>query len=215
MAKQDHSASVPDKLPTWKRVLDLSVLVGLAPALLLVGGGVALLVACGSRGPIFFRQRRVGLKGREFMLFKFRTMHVDSETTSHENYFKHLMESDKPMTKLDARRDPRLVPLGALLRATGLDELPQLLNVLRGDMSIVGPRPPLPREVRLYETPQLARLKGKPGITGLWQVSGRSDLTFAQMVELDRSYLEHWSLGLDLHIMLRTALAIVRRRGAY
>jgi lipopolysaccharide/colanic/teichoic acid biosynthesis glycosyltransferase len=108
-----------------------------------------------------------------------------------------------------------VTPVGRIIRRWSIDELPQFWNVLRGDMSIVGPRPPLPREVSQYQIPQLARLKGKPGITGLWQVSGRSELTFEQMVDLDCSYLEHWSLGLDLGIMLRTALAIVRRKGAY
>ena len=208
MARQDHNASTGDKLPIWKRVLDLSVLVGLAPALLLVGGGVALLVACGSRGPIFFRQRRVGLRGREFMLFKFRTMHLDAETKSHENYFKHLMESDKPMTKLDARRDPRLVPLGALLRATGLDELPQLLNVLRGDMSIVGPRPCIPYEYQNYKPWQRRRFDAVPGLTGLWQVNGKNRTTFLEMVQYDIEYVERASLGLDLQIIARTLPAL-------
>ena len=115
-------------LPLWKRVLDLSLILAASPGLLILGGGVALVVACGSRGPVFFRQRRVGYKGREFTCYKFRTMQVDAETRSHRDHFRQLMSSEAPMTKLDAKSDPRLIPLGGLLRATGLDELPQFLN---------------------------------------------------------------------------------------
>jgi len=194
-----------------KRVLDvvlsLGVLIVTSPVLLIV----ALLVRLTSPGPVFFPQERVGRDGCRFVMYKFRSMYDNAEARLGGLMARN--EADGARFKM--KHDPRVTPLGRFIRRWSIDELPQFWNVLRGDMSIVGPRPPLPREVRLYETPQLARLKGKPGITGLWQVSGRSDLTFAQMVELDRSYLERWSLSLDLSIMLRTALAIVRRRGAY
>ena len=201
-----HQAS--DGLPPWKRGLDLAVLLALAPALLILGGGVALLVVCGSRGPVFFRQRRVGYKGREFTCFKFRTMQVDAETQSHREHFQKLMESEVPMTKLDARSDPRLVPLGALLRATGMDEFPQLINVLRGEMSIVGPRPCIPYEYENYKPWQRRRFDAVPGLTGLWQVSGKNRTTFNEMVQLDIEYSKRVSLGLDLRIILKTLPAL-------
>jgi len=194
-----------------KRLMDTFIAAGtlvvLSPLLLLV----AALVKLTSPGPVFFRQERVGRDGRHFFMIKFRSMYAGAEAR-----LKDLMGLNEGETVLfKIKNDPRVTPVGRFIRRWSIDELPQFFNVLRGEMSVVGPRPPLPREVSLYETAQLARLRGKPGITGLWQVSGRSDLTFAQMVELDRHYLEHWSLGLDVSIMLRTALAIVRRRGAY
>ena len=194
-----------------KRLLDTFVSAGIllvfSPLLVVV----ALLVKLTSPGPVFFLQERVGRDGRCFRIVKFRSMYTDAEACL--GGLLALNEADGARFKI--KDDPRLTPVGRLLRRWSIDELPQFWNVLRGDMSVVGPRPPLPREVDVYKTADLARLRGKPGITGLWQVSGRSDLTFAQMVELDRQYLEHWTLGLDLSIMLRTALAIVRRSGAY
>ena len=196
-------------LPAWKRILDWVLILAIAPALLLVGGAVALLVKFGSRGPILFRQRRVGYKGREFTLYKFRTMKLDAETESHRNHFQQLMDSDAPMTKLDSRRDPRLIPLGSALRATGLDELPQLLNVLRGEMSMVGPRPCIPYEAERYEPWQRRRFDAVPGLTGLWQVSGKNRTTFNQMVRLDIEYSKRASLWLDLKIIFKTVPALV------
>lgn len=198
-------------LPLWKRVLDLGIIFVLLPGLLVVGGVVALVVTCGSRGPVFFRQRRVGYKGREFTCFKFRTMHVGAETESHKGHTTNLIKSTAPMTKLDARRDPRLIPLGAALRATGLDELPQLLNVLRGEMSIVGPRPCIPYEYELYEPWQRRRFDAVPGLTGLWQVNGKNRTTFNQMIQYDIEYSERSSLWLDLEIILKTLPALWRQ----
>jgi exopolysaccharide production protein ExoY len=195
-------------LPIWKRMLDLALILALSPGLLLLGAGVALLVVCGSRGPVFFRQRRVGYKGREFTCYKFRTMRVDAETASHQHHFRQLMESDVPMTKLDARRDPRLVPLGAALRATGLDELPQLINIFLGDMSLVGPRPCIPYEYEHYQPWQRRRFDAVPGLTGLWQVSGKNRTTFNEMIRLDIEYSERLSPGLDLKIILKTFPAL-------
>jgi len=189
-------------------MLDLILLVLLSPALLIVGGGVALLVACGSRGPVFFRQRRVGYKGREFMCCKFRTMQVNAEARVHQDYFQKLMGAEVPMTKLDARSDPRVVPFGAVLRATGMDELPQVLNIVRGEMSFVGPRPCIPYEYECYKPWQRRRFDAVPGLTGLWQVSGKNRTTFGEMIQLDIDYSQRQSLGLDLWIILKTLPAL-------
>jgi lipopolysaccharide/colanic/teichoic acid biosynthesis glycosyltransferase len=198
-------------LPQWKRALDLVIILIVAPALLVFGALVALLVLCGSSGPIFFRQRRVGHKGCEFTCYKFRTMHVGAETDSHRGHTAQLIKSETPMTKLDTRRDPRLIPLGAALRATGLDELPQLINVLRGEMSIVGPRPCIPYEYELYEPWQRRRFDAVPGLTGLWQVSGKNRTTFNEMIRLDIAYSERASLWLDVAIILKTLPALWRQ----
>jgi lipopolysaccharide/colanic/teichoic acid biosynthesis glycosyltransferase len=195
-------------LPTWKRALDLLLILLVAPALLLIGVAVALVIKIGSRGPIFFKQSRVGYKGLPFMLYKFRTMQANAETDTHRIYAQKLMNSETPMTKLDAKKDPRVIPLGGLLRATGIDELPQLLNVLRGEMSIVGPRPCLQYEYQLYDTWQRRRFDAIPGLTGLWQVSGKNRTTFNQMVRFDIEYAEKRSLLLDVSIIMRTIPAL-------
>ena len=195
-------------LPIWKRMLDCFVILILCPGLLLLGAGVALVVMCGSRGPVLFRQRRVGYKGREFTCFKFRTMQVNAETRAHSDHFHQLMKSEVPMTKLDARNDPRLVPMGSLLRAAGLDELPQIINVLRGEMSFVGPRPCIPYKYEGYQPWQRRRFDAVPGLTGLWQVSGKNRTTFSEMIRLDIEYSERLSLGLDLKIIFRTLPAL-------
>ncbi len=192
----------------WKRMLDLALILVVSPGLLILGACVALLVICGSPGPVFFRQRRVGYKGREFDCFKFRTMHVDAETSSHQEHLRQLISRGGAMTKLDARRDPRLIPLGALLRATGLDELPQLINVLRGEMSLVGPRPCIPYEYELYQPWQRRRFDAVPGLTGLWQVSGKNRTTFDEMIQFDIEYSKRLSLWLDLKIILKTIPAL-------
>jgi lipopolysaccharide/colanic/teichoic acid biosynthesis glycosyltransferase len=198
-------------LPLWKRALDIAIILALSPGLILIGGAVAMVVLCGSRGPVFFRQRRVGFKGREFTCFKFRTMHVNVETDSHRGHTTQLIKSETPMVKLDAKRDPRLIPLAPALRATGLDELPQLLNVLRGEMSVVGPRPCVPYEYELYEPWQKRRFDAVPGLTGLWQVSGKNRTTFSQMIQLDIEYARRMSLAFDLLIILKTLPALWRQ----
>jgi lipopolysaccharide/colanic/teichoic acid biosynthesis glycosyltransferase len=195
-------------LPTWKRTLDGIIFLMLSPGLLLLWAAVALVVMSGSRGPILFRQRRVGYKGREFTLFKFRTMQVDAETRMHRDHFCQLMDSEAPMIKLDAHDDPRLIPLGSLLRATGLDELPQVINVLRGEMSFVGPRPCIPYEYERYRPWQRRRFDAVPGLTGLWQVSGKNRTTFNEMIHLDIAYSQRLSLWLDLKIIFRTLPAL-------
>jgi lipopolysaccharide/colanic/teichoic acid biosynthesis glycosyltransferase len=197
------------KLPVWKRAIDivccLMVLPFLAVGTLVVGALTMLF----SPGPIFFKQERVGYRGRRFMIFKFRTMHLAAETASHSAHLKELIKSGAPMQKLDGRGDRRLVPGGWLLRASGLDELPQIINVLRGDMSLVGPRPCIAYEFEEYTPDQRRRCDAVPGLTGLWQVSGKNRLSFDEMIRLDIKYAETLSLGLDLAIILRTIPALI------
>jgi exopolysaccharide biosynthesis polyprenyl glycosylphosphotransferase len=191
----------------FDRVGALSLLVGLSPIL----GVLALAVRMDSTGPVLFRQVRVGKDGREFVMYKFRTMHTDAEARLAE--LRHLNEGDGVLFKL--RDDPRVTRVGRILRKLSLDELPQLLNVLAGSMSLVGPRPPLPQEVAAYADDVHRRLAVRPGMTGLWQVSGRSDLPWEEAVRLDLRYVENWSLSLDLVILLRTLSAVTRGAGAY
>ena len=191
----------------FDRVGALLLLVLTGPLLL----GVALCVRLTSRGPVLFRQVRVGRDGRLFRIFKFRSMYVDAEARLAE--LRHLNEQDGVLFKI--RDDPRVTRVGGWLRRFSVDELPQLLNVLLGQMSLVGPRPPLPSEVAAYADDVRRRLAVKPGMTGLWQVSGRSDLPWEEAVRLDLRYVENWSLSLDLVILLRTMTAVVRSSGAY
>jgi exopolysaccharide production protein ExoY len=190
-------------IPFWKRVLDAVVMVAALPVLVPVVLLIALYIKLVSRGPVLFRQERIGYYGQPFTIFKFRTMHVNAPTKCHQDYLKDLMNSEKPMVKLDAK-DSRVIKGGAFLRATGLDELPQLLNVLRGEMSLVGPRPCTPYEYEQYSPWHSRRLEALPGLTGLWQVSGKNKLSFERMVQLDIHYAEYSSVWLDLRIMLRT-----------
>jgi lipopolysaccharide/colanic/teichoic acid biosynthesis glycosyltransferase len=198
-------------LPKWKRFIDLAMVTLLFPVWLPIMTLVALWVAVTSPGPIFYRQPRIGFKGRRFMLIKFRTMKVNAETHIHEAYLEHLIVSDRPMIKLDSTGDPRLILGGKFLRATGLDELPQIFNVLKGEMSLVGPRPCTVGEFERYAPEQRARVNAVPGITGLWQVNGKNRTTFRQMIEMDIFYSRNISLSLDLKIILRTLPAIVRQ----
>jgi exopolysaccharide biosynthesis polyprenyl glycosylphosphotransferase len=190
-----------------KRIVDLVgsliLIIIFSPLMLIIAG----LIKLTSRGPILFRQERVGLE-KKFIFYKFRSMKNMAEK-EHEKY----IQKYGNMFKLS--HDPRATPLGRILRKTSLDELPQFFNVLKGDMSLIGPRPPLPSEVERYTTWQRKRLGVKPGITGLWQVSGRSELSFDEWVRLDAYYIENWSLWLDLQIFLRTLWVIIRGRGAY
>ncbi len=195
-------------VPRGKRALDLALIALAAPGLVPLMLAIALLVKMLSRGPALFRQTRVGLGGQPFECFKFRTMHVNAPTRVHEQHVANLMKSDAPMTKLDAE-DPRLFPLARMLRATGLDELPQVLNVLRGEMSLVGPRPSTLNEYANFNSAQRGRTNGLPGLTGLWQVSGKNRTTFNRMIELDLVYLQTQGVWLDLGILLRTPMVLV------
>ncbi len=191
----------------FDRVLSTVALIVVAPLL----GALAAAVRLTSKGPAFFTQVRVGRDGREFTIYKLRTMYADAEERLAELAAQN--EHDGLLFKI--RDDPRITPLGRFLRRYSLDELPQLINVFLGNMSLVGPRPPLPSEVAQYPEDLLRRLAVKPGITGLWQVSGRSNLSWEDTVRLDLRYVENWSLTFDLVILLRTATAIVRASGAY
>jgi lipopolysaccharide/colanic/teichoic acid biosynthesis glycosyltransferase len=172
---------------------------------------MALVMKVVSPGPVFFLQERVGYLGRRFKIYKFRTMKVGAETANHQAYFKELVGTNAPMQKLDAKGDSRLIPGGWLLRASGLDELPQLINVLRGEMSIVGPRPCLPAEYDLYLPWQRERFITMPGLTGLWQVSGKNRTTFDEMIRLDIRYAKTKSLAMDLRIMASTPIALIKQ----
>ncbi|HEX6755818.1 MAG TPA: sugar transferase [Mycobacteriales bacterium] len=180
----------------------------LAPLFLVVAAGVRLT----SPGGAIFRQTRIGKNGREFTMFKFRSMYVDAESRRSE--LTALNERGEGLL-FKIKDDPRITPLGKLLRKLSLDELPQLINVLAGSMSLVGPRPPLPAEVALYEDDVRRRLLVKPGLTGLWQISGRSDLTWDESVRLDLRYVENWSLALDFLILWKTAFVVAKSSGAY
>jgi len=206
---QAHQAFAPrELLPAWKRAIDLLCCLVALPFLAIATLLVAALTAATSPGPVFFQQERIGYRGRRFRLFKFRTMHTRSETASHQAHFTELVRSNTPMQKMDARGDRRLIPCGWLLRATGLDELPQIINVLRGEMSVVGPRPCIPYEYEQYDARQRERFASVPGLTGLWQVSGKNRTTFEQMVRLDVEYSRTKSLTLDLKIILLTLPAL-------
>lgn len=181
---------------------------------------IAVLIKLDSKGPVFYMQERVGMDGRIFLVYKFRTMRVNADSEIHREYQRKLIaghaeanvgDATKPAYKL--RNDPRVTRVGRLLRRFSLDEAPQLLNVLRGDMSVVGPRPPIPYEVEAYEIWHRKRLDMKPGLTGLWQVSGRNRLSFEEMVKLDLFYIENWSLLFDVKIILRTILVVFRGEG--
>lgn len=214
-----------------KRALDLAGagigLVVASPVMI----GVALAIRSESGGPVFFRQQRVGLGGRPFRLYKFRTMHATADDEAHRRYVRKLIRGEGPSgasaqagskavadqainggTWVPIETDPRVTSVGRLLRRTHLDELPQLLNVLRGEMSLVGPRPPIPYEVELYEPWHLPRLSVVPGLTGLWQVRGWGKLSFDEGVALDLEYIEQRSFIGDIGIILRTVWQILAGR---
>ena len=192
---------------TFDIVVSALVLLALAPAF----AAIAVAIKLDTRGPIFFRQRRIGLSGREFTLFKFRSMVADAEERLEA--LRHLNEMDGPVFK--SRQDPRVTAVGRWLRKFSLDEFPQFWNVLRGEMSVVGPRPPLPDEVRLYKRWQRRRLSVRPGITCTWQVSGRNEIDFHEWMQLDLQYIDTWSFWGDVQIVLRTIPAVLRGRGAH
>ena len=198
-------------VPFWKRALDIAVIVFLLPALIPVMVFMALMIKVLSPGPVFFRQQRVGHLGKSFTILKFRTMKVNADTGVHQQHLAQLMKTGAPMTKLDMGKDSRLIPFGAAIRSTGLDELPQLINVLKGDMSVVGPRPCVQYEFDQYAPWQKERVDTLPGLTGLWQVSGKNRTTFTEMINLDIHYSRHKSPWLDLWIIGRTFPALVEQ----
>lgn len=197
--------------PTIKRIFDVvvaaSALVLCAPLMVLV----ALLIKLTSPGPVIFMQERVGFKGQRFGMLKFRSMSEYAEAVRTSLAAQN--EIPGPVFKI--RDDPRVTPIGRVLRKASIDELPQLLNVLKGEMSLVGPRPPTPGEVEQYEAWQLRRLEAKPGLTCIWQVSGRSHIAFDEWVRMDVEYVEKQSFWLDLKLLLLTIPAVITGRGAY
>ncbi|HEV2890720.1 MAG TPA: sugar transferase [Frankiaceae bacterium] len=195
----------------FKGVFDRTMSALILLAALPVMAVVAIAIKATSPGPVFFKQQRVGQNGREFTLWKFRSMRPDAEAVREQLLDSN--EHDGVLFKI--KRDPRVTSVGRILRRLSLDELPQILNVVRGDMSLVGPRPPLPEEVAAYRSDVRRRLLVKPGLTGLWQVSGRSDLTWEESVRLDLHYVENWSVALDAMILWKTVGAVLRGRGAY
>ncbi len=195
----------------------LAALILLSPALLVI----ALLVKRSSPGPVLFVQERLGRNGQPFRFYKFRSMRHDCDDVIHRQFAAMFINGDddgcrdtnggKDLYKME--RDPRVTGIGQWLRRTSLDELPQLFNILKGDMSVVGPRPPIAYEIENYKPWHLERLKVTPGLTGLWQVMGRSRVSFDEMVHLDLHYINHWSLALDLEIMVRTLPVVIRGTG--
>ncbi len=189
------------------RTLGAAILLAISPVIL----AAALLVRLTSRGPAFFRQRRIGVDGREFTMWKLRSMYVDAEARRTAL----LAQSDRDGLMFKMHDDPRITRIGRLLRRYSIDELPQLWNVVRGDMSLVGPRPPLPQEVDEYRDAVHRRLRVRPGLTGLWQVSGRADLSWDESVRLDLRYVDNWSVAMDLMILWKTGRAVFGGSGAY
>ncbi len=204
------------RIPLWKRVVDiLGALIGLtlfAPMLLFIYVTIKVV----SPGPVLFRQERLGYGGKKFNIFKFRTMEVNSDSSEHKQYLRELIRnsenaisSGKPMIKRDNVKNSQIIPFGRILRKSCLDELPQLINVLLGEMSLVGPRPPIPYEVAEYTGWHNGRFDALPGMTGLWQVSGKNRLTFQEMVRLDIQYARNVSLQSDIKILMKTPLAVI------
>lgn len=199
---------IETKPDMWKRALDLTCLLIGLPGVAFLMVLIAVVILIVSPGPVFYKQERIGFRRRTFICLKFRTMKSGASTTAHQHHLKTLLESDGPMTKMDAAGDPRLIPFGRFLRATGLDELPQLLNVARGEMSLVGPRPCTPYEFEAYRPEHLARFDTLPGLTGLWQVNGKNKTTFSEMIRWDIEYVKKKSVWLDLKIMGATFSAL-------
>jgi lipopolysaccharide/colanic/teichoic acid biosynthesis glycosyltransferase len=199
----------PD-FPFWKRALDIAIastgLVLLSPLFLIV----SLLIKTTSSGPIFFKQERVGRLGKKFTCWKFRTMKHNTDVAIHKKYLTQLISSGEQMTKLDLTHDPRLIPCARFLRAMGIDELPQLFNVLRGEMSFIGPRPCIQYEYVQFKPWQKRRFDERPGLTGLWQVSGKNSTTFEDMMRLDISYGRGKSFWNDLNIIIKTFPAVAK-----
>jgi lipopolysaccharide/colanic/teichoic acid biosynthesis glycosyltransferase len=194
-------------IPVWKRGIDIF---GAASGLILLAplfGIIYILIKTVSPGPVFYKGTRVGRFGNKFKCLKFRTMHANAFTSVHERHVIKLMHSDKPFNKLDDN-DPRIILFGKVLRKSGLDELPQLINILRGEMSFVGPRPDMPYSVRHYSNWQKKRFSSVPGLTGLWQVSGKNNVTFKEMTSLDITYINKRSFWLDMKILLNTPKTI-------
>ncbi len=213
--RRRHARNAVSRVDPRKRAFDLALVLAASPVLLPVMGAIALLIRLDSKGPALFYQRRYGLGGNKFTMIKFRTMDVDA----HEALADHLAVNTQHAFEWSQRRklkdDPRVTRVGRFLRRTSLDELPQVINVLRGDMSLVGPRPLPMCERHPYGKAFALYCRALPGLTGLWQVSGRSDLPYEKRIELDTFYIRQRSVKLDLAILARTVKAVLSKRGAY
>lgn len=198
-------------VPAWKLLLDIVLVLIALPLVGPLMAVIAILIKIVSPGPIFFRQERVGLGGKRFQCVKFRSMRTDADPAAHQTYVRRLQCTGAAMEKMDAHKDRRLIRWGGLLRATALDELPQLWNVVRGEMSWVGPRPCIPYELEKYEPWHYQRFNSLPGLTGWWQVKGKNRTTFDEMVRLDIEYTQRQSLLLDFYILLRTPLVVIQQ----
>jgi exopolysaccharide production protein ExoY len=201
--------AIPRRVPPWKRALDINCVLAAMMVWAPLCVVIAIFIKIVSPGPILFRQKRIGHMGKEFRCLKFRTMSPNADTGVHHQHLRQLMASKQPMKKLDGIGDARLIPGGLWLRALGLDELPQLVNVLRGEMSLVGPRPCIAYEYELDRPRHRQRCETLPGLTGLWQVNGKNKTTFEGMMELDLAYVEKKSFFLDCKIIVCTVPAIL------
>ena len=208
-----------------ERLLKRSTDIGMSLGVLVIGLpfflAIALLIKLTSKGPVFFKQDRIGENGEVFAFFKFRTMRTDCDDSLHREFTRKFIQGRLPEASLDESAcgsykmtdDPRITAVGSFLRKTSLDELPQFINILKGEMTIVGPRPPVPYEYECYDDWHKLRLKVRPGLTGLWQVNGRSAVPFHEMVMMDIYYIENWSLMLDFKIMLKTVPVMLAGTG--
>ncbi len=215
-ATQDRVDGVSNRIaasqvPSWKRILDCTLIILAMPFWLPLGILIAAWVKLVSPGPALFRQERIGHMGARFLCLKFRTMKVNADTAVHREHLNDLMTSNRPMKKLDSTGDSRLIPGGLWLRSLGIDELPQLINVLRGEMSLVGPRPSTAYEYELFQPRHRRRCETLPGLTGMWQVNGKNRTTFEKMMEFDVTYVETKTLFLDVKILISTPFAILRQ----
>ncbi|HET6456193.1 MAG TPA: sugar transferase [Armatimonadota bacterium] len=214
-AVEDAEPSVRPRLSSWqlavKRGADLAFSIAILPLAVPIGIISAAMIKLDSPGPVFFKQTRIGKDGRPFLIYKFRSMYVNADELVSK--LGHLNEAEGPIFKI--KKDPRITKVGAIWRKASLDELPQIINILKGDMSLVGPRPPLPREVEKYNACQRGRLAVKPGLTCLWQIQGRSSIPFEKWVELDLEYIRNQSLWLDVKILLKTIPAVLKGTGAW
>jgi exopolysaccharide production protein ExoY len=209
----EDDTSSTTAVPLWKRTLDIACILLALPGVLLLMLFIAMGIKAVSPGPVLFKQERIGHRRKRFMCLKFRTMKVRADSAAHQQHLQQLLRSDTPMAKMDAVGDPRLIPFGRILRATGLDELPQLINVLRGEMSLVGPRPCTAYELASYHPRHYARFDTLPGLTGLWQVRGKNKTTFTEMINLDIDYARNKSLWMDLKIMVETFPVLALQAG--
>jgi lipopolysaccharide/colanic/teichoic acid biosynthesis glycosyltransferase len=201
----------PSPIPGWKRAMDLFCVFLALPLLAICTLFMAVVIKFTAPGSVLFQQERIGYRGRRFKCYKFRTMYSGADTKIHQTHCEQLMRSNAPMVKMDTRGDSRLIPGGWLLRASGLDELPQIINVFWGDMSLIGPRPCVPYEYEQYQPWQRERFDTLPGLTGLWQVSGKNRTTFDEMIRLDIHYAHHKSFWMDLKIILMTVPALLQQ----